>query len=150
MSLRLWQKAVEARLRAGIPGQLMGFDNDTLWIEAAPDEAQLPRIPATGQVRPYLCVWFGQRTDGTPPNRALTGELYSSKRSNFLVQVCAHDGNLVLDTMDVVSRLLRGYRPAGQGELQESSSTTIRRPLDISGVKSRISVPIAFSGTVDL
>ena len=30
MSLRLWQKAVEDRLRAGIPGQLIGFDNDTV------------------------------------------------------------------------------------------------------------------------
>lgn len=148
MDLLDWQLAIEERLRTGIPGELAGFSED-VWVEAVPDESQLPRLP-NHQVRPYVCLWFGQRMDGNDGYMALTGELYSAKRSNFLVQVCAHEGALVLRTCAVVSRLLRGFRPASQGELKETASSTIRRPLDISGVKGRISVPIAYSGTVDL
>lgn len=149
MSLRDWQKAVEERLRTGVPGQVAGFGQLGVWVQAVPDEDQLPRLPNL-QVRPYLVLWYGQRMDGSADYNAITGELYSAKRSNFLVQVCAHQGELVLDAMDAVTRILRGFRPVGQGELRESASATIRRPMDISGVNSRVSVPVAFSGTVDL
>lgn len=149
MTLRRWQQDVVDRLRNGLPGEVAGFGVERVWLEAVPDEDQIPRLP-NRQVVPYLVVWFGQRMDGTDAYNSIAGELCSAKRSNFLVQVCAHQGELVLDAMDIVSRLLRGFRPAGQGELREAASATLRRPMDISGVKGRVSVPVAFSGTVDL
>lgn len=150
MSLRPWQVAIEERLIQGAPEEgLAGFGSDCVFVSAVPDETQIPRLP-NRQVRPYLVLWYGQRIQGNSGYQALCGVKGSAYRSNFLVQVQAHDGRLTLDAVALVSNLLLGYKPFGQGELLESSSSTIRRPLDISGVRGRISVPVAYSGTVDL
>lgn len=134
----------------GDPGAgLAGFGPECVFVAAVPDEDQIPRLP-NRMVRPYVAIWYGQRIQGNDGYRALCGVKASAHRTNFLVQVAAHDGRLVRDAVALVSNLLLGFKPAGQGELAESSSTTIRRPLDISGVRGRISVPVAYSGTVDL
>lgn len=150
MSLRPWEIAVEDRLTFGAPDEnLAGFGADCVYVSAVPDEDQVPRLP-NRQVKPYVVIWYGQRIQGNDGYRAICGVKASAYRANFLVQVQAHDGRLARDAVSLVSSLLLGFKPFGQGELLESSSSTIRRPLDISGVRGRISVPVAYSGTVDL
>lgn len=150
MSLRLWEIAVEERLMYGSPADgLVGFGEDCVFVSAVPDESQVPRLP-NRMIKPYVAIWYGQRIQGNDGYQALCGVRGSAYRANFLVQVMAHDGRLNRDAVALVSNLLMGFRPAGQGELLESSSSTIRRPLDMSGVRGRISVPVAYSGTVDL
>ena len=148
MSLRDWEVAVEDRLVLGGDG-VPGLGADAVFVEAVPDEAQIPRL-ANRQARPYVSVWFGQRIQGGEGYRGICGVRSNAHRSNFLVLCCAHDGNVCRDLVAQVSSLLMGFKPAGQGELVESSTTTLRRPLDISGVKSRIAVPVGYSGTVDI
>ena len=150
MSLRAWEIAIEERLKFGNPAAgLAGFGSDAVFVSAVPDEAQVPRLP-NRMVRPYVAIWYGQRIQGNDGYRSICGVRASAYRANFLVQVMAHDGSLNRDAVALVSDLLLGFKPAGQGELLESSSSTIRRPLDMSGVRGRISVPVAYSGTVDL
>jgi len=150
MSLRPWQLAIEDRLAFGsVDDNLAGFGQDCVFVAAVPDESQVPRLP-NRQVKPYVVLWYGQRIQGNSGYQAICGVKASAYRSNFLVQVQAHDGGLAMDAVALVSNLLLGFKPFGQGELLESSSSTIRRPLDISGVRGRISVPVAYSGTVDL
>lgn len=150
MSLRLWEVAIEQRLIEGDPANnRAGFGEEAVFVSAVPDETQIPRLP-NRMVRPYVALWYGQRIQGNDGYQALCGVKGSAYRANFLVQVQAHDGRLARDAVALVSNLLLGFRPAGQGELLESSSSTIRRPLDISGARGRISVPVAYSGTVDL
>lgn len=152
MSLLVWEEAIEERLALGGPGaggvQIPGLGSDCVHVEAVPDEVPMPRDQR--QVKPYVCIWYGQRIRGNDGYRGLCGARGNAYRANLLVLVCAHVGTVQRGVVAQVSDLLHGFRPAGQGELEESSSTTIRRPLDISGVRGRIAVPVAYSGTVDL
>jgi hypothetical protein len=147
VSLLNWELAIEERLING-DASVPGFGAANVFIEAVPDEVPIPRDQR--QVKPYVVVWFGQRIRGNDGYRGICGVKGNASRANLLVMACAHVGTVQRGVVAQVSDLLHGFRPAGQGELEETSSTTIRRPLDISGVVGRIAVPVAFSGTVDL
>ena len=147
MSLRPWKMAVQERLANG-DGTFPGFTEDRVFAEGVPEEGQLDRL-TNRQVAPYVVVWYGQRVDGGTGYRSMCGVKGSAHRMYMLVQVCASDGVIVNQAVDLVSDLLIGFRPAGHGELSENSSATIRRPMDMSGVRSRYTVPVAYSGTVD-
>lgn len=147
MSLAPWKEAVIERLGSG-DGTLPGFGVDRVYEEGVPDEQQLDRL-TNRQVAPYIVVWFGQRVDGGTGYRGICDVREYAHRMYMLVQVMASDGKTVNRAVDLVSDLLIGFRPAGHGQLEESSAATIRRPMDISGVRSRYTVPVAYSGTVD-
>jgi hypothetical protein len=149
MSLTLWKEAVVERLRIGAPSEsIPGFGADNVFYEGVPEEVQLNRL-SNRQVTPYVAVWFGQRVGGTEGFRGVCGVKRNAHLMYMLVQVMASDGYTVNRAVDLVSDLLLGFRPAGHGELSEDSSATIRRPMDVSGVRSRYAVPVAYSGTVD-
>lgn len=148
MSLNPWQEAILDRLSNGV-GTTPGFGADQVFAESVPEQARLGRM---GDLRSkvYICVWFGQRIDVGPTHNGICGTRDNAHLANFLVQVNGPDGNTVRRGRNLVSDLLWGFKPASQGELKETSTTTIRRPLDISGVEARNTVPIAYSGTVDI
>lgn len=146
MSLLGWKDAVLLRLSEGGDGN-PGFGVEQVYEESVPDQSELGRM-SDGRVRPFVSVWFGQRIGMGDGYRGICGVRNNAHMANFLVLVVGPDGRSTNRAKALVSELLWGYRPAGQGELEETSSTTIRRPLDISGVVSRNAVPIAYSGTV--
>jgi len=147
MTLRLWKEAVVDRLGLG-GDSLPGFTPQLVFEEGIPEETQLERL-TNRHVKPYVVVWFGQRVSGGDGYNSICGVRGSAHRMYMLIQVCSYDGGIVNQAVDLVSDLLIGFRPAGHGELSEDSSATIRRPMDISGVRSRYAVPVAYSGTVD-
>jgi len=148
MSLAAWRADIIERLANG-DGTTPGFGINQVYQESVPEQSRLERM-SDGRVRPYVSVWFGQRIGMGNGYRGICGVRMNAHRMNMIIMVGAPDGNTANKARDLISELLWGFRPAGQGELEETSSTTIRRPLDISGVDSRNAVPIAYSGTVDI
>lgn len=150
MSLTPWKDAVIERLAEGNPAESVpGFGAGNVFREGVPEEVQLERL-SNRQVAPYVAVWFGQRVGGPAGFRGITGVRRNAHIMYMLVQVMASDGHTVNKAVDLVSDLLLGFVPGtGYGELSEDSSATIRRPMDVSGVRSRYAVPVAYSGTVD-
>lgn len=143
-----WKNAVLNRLADGGDG-FTGFGPAQVYPHSIPDPTQLTKM-SDGRVMPYITIWFGQRVGGGAGYNGLCGVRGNAHIMHFLAVVNAADGISIMNAVDHTSDLLRGYRPAGQGELEETSALTIRRPLDISGVDSRNTVPVAYSGTVDL
>lgn len=147
-TMNAWKNAVLDRLIDGGDG-LAGFGTDQVFAHSIPDPTQLPKM-SDGRVMPYIAIWFGQRVGGGPGFNGVCGVRANAHVMHFLAVINAADGVSTMNAVDHTSELLRGYRPASQGELEETSALTIRRPLDISGVDSRNTVPVAYSGTVDL
>lgn len=146
MSLEPWKDAIVERLAQGV-GTTPGFGAESVFKESVPDQSRLPRM-SDGRIRPYLSVWFGQRIGMGPGYRGICGVRQNAHLANLIVFIGAPDGDTTNKAKALVSGLLWGFRPAGHGELEETSSITIRRPLDISGVSARNAVPVAYSGTV--
>lgn len=146
MSLEPWKEAIIDRLMVG-DGSSPGFGVDSVYEESVPDQARLPRM-SDGRIRPYVAVWFGQRIGMGDGYRSICGVRGNAHLANLIVLIGAPDGRSTNRAKSLVSELLWGFRPAGHGELEETSSITIRRPLDISGVVARNTVPVAYSGTV--
>jgi len=147
-SLGQWKRAVIDRLAEGGEGA-PGFGVESVYREGLADEDQLPRFE-NGIIKPYVSVWFGQRVSGNAGFQGITGVRDNAHRMHMMVVVNATDGHMVDTAVDLVSDLLLGFRPASQGELSEDGMQTIRRPSDMSGVRSRFSVPVGYSGTVDI
>lgn len=140
-TMRQWQLDIIVRLEET-------FNDQQVFEEGVPERVRLT-MDNSEIVKPYVCVWFGQRTDGGPGSRALCGVRQSSHQIPFLVEVAAATGPVCNDAVVEVSRLLLGYRPAGQGELEESGAPTVRNPLDMSGASGRYQKPVAYTGLVD-
>lgn len=147
MSLAQWKADVIERLAYGTD-EIPGFGPESVFREGVVDEATLPRFD-NANPKPYAVVWFGQRAL-IRNDYSACGILGSAHRMFMIVQSCAYHGVMVDQAVDLTSNLLLGFRPAGQGELHEDSSMTIRRPLDISGARSRYTIPTSFSGIVDI
>ena len=143
-----WKQAVIDRLSMGGDGT-PGFGVESVYREGLADEDQLPRFD-NGIIKPYVSVWFGQRVSGNSGFQGITGVRGNAHRMHMMVVVNATDGHMVDKAVDLASDLLLGYRPTEQGELTEDGMQTIRRPSDMSGVRSRFSVPVGYSGTVDI
>lgn len=143
-----WKQAVVDRLSLGGLDS-PGFGVGSVYREGPADEDQIPRFE-NGIIKPYVSVWFGQRVTGNSGFQGITGVRNSAHRMHLLVVVNASTGEMVDQAVDLASDLLWGFRPAGQGELTEDGMQTIRRPTDMSGVRARFSVPVGYSGTVDI
>lgn len=148
ISLAPWKKDVIDRLGLGGDG-IPGFGVDSVFREGVSDEREIPRFP-DGTHKPYVAVWFGQRISGGRGHQSIAGVRHSAHQMNMLVMTCAPDGDMGDQAVDMVSALLLGFCPAGQGELKEDGAPSIRRPMDMSGVRARFAVPVAYSGTVDI
>lgn len=148
LSLAPWKEDVINRLRYGGDG-IPGFGEDSVFREGPSDEDQMPRF-ADGTIKPYVSVWFGQRVTGGRGHKGITGVRNNAHEMHMMVVAAATDGRTVDRAVDLVSELLLGFRPANQGELEEDGMQTIRRPADMSGIRTRYAVPIGYSGTVDI
>lgn len=139
--MREWQLDIIARLEET-------FSDRQVFEEGVPERVRVA-MDKSEIVKPYVCVWFGQRADGGPGSRPLCGVREASHRVPILVEVAAATGTVCNDAIAEVSRLLLGFRPAGQGELEETGAPTIRQPLDMSGASGRYQKPVAYTGLVD-
>lgn len=139
---REWQRDIVDRVK-----QVLGAEN--VYEESVPEIEQLS-MTDYGMVKPYAVLWFGQRIQGGPGFRSMCGTRHSAHRALFYVQIGAPTGEVANDVAAAVSDSLLGYRPVGQGELDEDISPTIREPLDMSGVNPRIQTRIAYSGIIDI
>src|SRR5690625_1029936 len=146
-TMNQWKQAILDRLAFG-DVDTPGFGERSVYREGLADEDQLPRFE-NGIIKPYVSVWFGQRVSGNAGFQGITGVRDNAHRMHMMVVVNATDGHMVDTAVDLVSDLLLGLRPASQGELSEDRMQTIRRPSDRSGVRSRFSGPVGYSGTVD-
>lgn len=142
-----WKDAVMERLAYG-DGTLAGFGRDMVFREGVPEEDKLARFE-NNNTKPYVVVWFGQRTE-VLPDTSVCGVLGAAHMVTIVTQACAYHGFVADQAADHVSDLLMGYRPAAQGELHEQARATIRRPTDMSGVRSRYAISTSFTGLVDL
>lgn len=149
MSLTQWKADVVDRLAYG-DGTTSGFGPGCVHREGVVDEKSLERFSDRNRnVKPYAVVWFGQRSK-IRADLSSCGYRGSAYRMLLVVQACAYTGAMADQAVDLVSELLMGFRPDSQGELQEDSSMTIRRPMDMSGVRSMYAIPVAFNGIVDV
>src|SRR5699024_1856970 len=117
--------------------------------EGLVDEDQLPRFE-NGIVILYVSLWFGQLVLGNTRVQGITGVRQNAHRMYIMAVVNATDCCIVDLAEDLTFDLLLRFRPMGQGELSEDGMKTIRRPADISGVRSRFSVSVGYSGAVDI
>lgn len=143
-----WQMAIHQRLNEGLP-------HTDVYLEGVPESTPVPKSP-TGLIKPFLILMFGQLTDISSSGTQvadLCGQEENSgmpKQGNFLVQTVAHNGLTLLQLENLVRGLLTGFRPAGQGELNEEGLTTIRDPLPAGiGDTLRFYKPLFFSGVLN-
>lgn len=149
-TMNQWKKSILDRLAFGdVDRDTPGFGEKSVYREGLADEDQLPRFE-NGIVKPYVSVWFGQRVAGNMGFQGITGVRQNAHMMYFMAVVNATDGYMVDQAVDLTSDLLLGFRPMGQGELSEDGMKTIRRPADMSGVRSRFSVSVGYSGAVDI
>lgn len=149
-SLLDWQLDIFNRLKTGLP-------NTPVFAEGVPENEPIVKDPS-GFYKPTLIIWFGQAVD--PANfggRLSVADMCGrdgdsvTKAATFVVQVAAPTGLAILHLGQAVRDLLQGYAPAGQGELSEAGSGTVRDPYPLGvGDTLRFYLAIGFRGMVSV
>lgn len=143
MRLKPWQDAIKAQLEAElgdhIPIKIGGYD-----------EPDATNKLTNGMIAPYVVVWYGGSISEGPGHRGICGIRNDSRMGLLHIECVGTLFQHALDLGDEVRDALVGFKPAGEGELEEDGAPTIRNPISTTtGVDVRYSYPLAFTGTVN-
>lgn len=148
-SLLDWQLDIYRRVDEGLP-------NTPVYLEGIPESQDREPDPS-GFYKPTVILWFGQAVDPAGFGGRLsvadlcgTGGDGVTKQAAFLAEAVAPTGLSLLQLTQAVRDLLSGYAPAGQGELSEAGSGTVRDPYPVGvGDTLRFYLAIGFRGMVN-
>lgn len=142
MDLGPWQDAILTRLEDGM--------NVRVFAEGIPMNSPSPVDP-TGLIKPFIVIWFGSMiANNNPKMEGLCGVETSLRQCVFAVQSFAGNGRALLAVENQSRKLLTGYRPAGQGELYEEGSASVRDPSSVGlGIDIRFSKQSLWHGVVN-
>jgi hypothetical protein len=150
-SLLDWQLDIFHRLDTGLP-------NTPVYLEGVPENTEIVKDPSAFY-KPSLILWFGQAFDVSGfGGRISISDLCGSgadggvtKQAAFIVESVAPSGLSLLQLAQAARDLLHGYRPAGQGELSEAGSGTVRDPYPVGiGDTLRFYLAIGYRGLINV
>jgi hypothetical protein len=141
MDLGPWQDDILNRLEQGM--------NARVFAEGIPMNSPAP-IDPTGLIKPFIVLWFGSLISRDPLSEDLCGGETSVREAVFIVQSFAGNGRALLAVENEARKLLTGYRPAGQGQLFEAGSASVRDPSSVGlGIDIRFSKQSMWHGMVN-
>lgn len=137
-----WQEALYDRLNDNI--------NVRVFIEGVPMNTEVPLDP-TGLIQPMVIIWFGHILSRQPQLEGICGAENNLGNAIVIVECIAGNGRALLRLEDEVRHLLTGFRPAGQGELHEEGTTSVRDPGAVGiGLDIRFYKAVAYRGLVNV
>lgn len=152
VSLLDWQLDIHRRVDNGLP-------NTPVFLEGVGESNEITPDP-TGLYKPTVILWFGQAIEmagfgGRLSVADLCGaskdDSNTTKHATLLVQQVAPSGLALLQLSQAVRDLLVGYAPAGQGELTEVGTGTVRDPYPVGvGDTMRFYLAVGYRGTVNV
>lgn len=141
MDLGPWQNDILDRLEQGM--------NARVFAEGIPMNSPAP-IDPTGLIKPFVVLWFGSLLSRDPLSEDLCGTETSIREAVFLLQSFAGNGRALLAVENQARILLTGHRPAGQGQLFEAGSASVRDPSSVGlGIDIRFSKQSMWHGMVN-
>lgn len=141
MDLGPWQDDILNRLEQGL--------NARVFAEGIPMNSPAPVDP-TGLIKPFVVLWFGSLLTRNLLTEDLCGTENSVREAVFIVQSFAGNGRALLAVENQARTLLTGYRPAGQGQLFEAGSASVRDPSSVGlGIDIRFSKQSMYHGMVN-
>jgi hypothetical protein len=143
MRLLPWQDAIMDELRSAL-----GVNIDVL--DGGYGESEEPARLENGMIRPYVLVWFGGSIDAGPGFATIGGVRQASRQGYLHVECVGTTMTHARQLGDLCRDALHGFRPDGEGELEEDGAPSIRNPISTTtGVDVRYSYPLAFHGVVN-
>jgi hypothetical protein len=141
MDLGPWQDDILTRLEQGM--------NARVFAEGIPMNSPAP-IDPTGLIKPFIVLWFGSLLTRNLLTEDLCGSQNSVREAVFIVQSFAGNGRALLAVENQARILLAGHRPAGQGQLFEAGSASVRDPSSVGlGIDIRFSKQSMWHGMVN-
>jgi hypothetical protein len=141
MDLGPWQDDILDRLEQGM--------NARVFAEGIPMNSPAP-IDPTGLIKPFIVLWFGSLLTRNLLTEDLCGSQNSVREAVFIVQSFAGNGRALLAVENQARILLAGHRPAGQGQLFEAGSASVRDPSSVGlGIDIRFSKQSMWHGMVN-
>jgi hypothetical protein len=145
LRLKPWQDDVLVKLRASLQEDIPVKDGGYAEGE---DEA-VGRLE-NGMLQPYVLVWFGGSVDTGPGYETIGGVRQASRLAMLHFECVGPTFTMARDLGDEVRDALVGYRPDGEGELEEDGMPTIRNPISTTtGLDVRYAYPMTFKGIVN-
>lgn len=142
MDLGPWHDSILERLEQGM--------NVRVFPEGIPMNSPSPVDP-TGLIKPFIVVWFGSMlASNNPKMEDLCGSATSVREAVFVIQSFAGNGRALLAVENQARKLLTGFQPAGQGQLYEEGSASVRDPSSVGlGIDIRFSKQSMWHGMVN-
>jgi hypothetical protein len=143
--LKPWQDAIMDKLRESINSKVPIEDGG---YGEGSDEV-VGRLD-NGMLQPYILVWFGGSVDTGPGYATIGGVRQESRLAMLHFECVGPTGTMARDLGDEVRDALVGFRPDGEGELEEDGMPTIRNPISTTtGLDVRYTYPMTFKGIVN-
>lgn len=142
MDLGPWHEAILDKLETGMAVRV--------FPEGIPMNSPSPVDP-TGLIKPFIVVWFGSMlASNNPKMEDLCGSATSVREAVFIIQSFAGNGRALLAVENQARKLLTGFQPAGQGQLYEEGSASVRDPSSVGlGIDIRFSKQSMWHGMVN-